>query len=82
MLLKSHLKTDKIPTGIFYQVERPIYEDGLKQIDRKPLIEHIISDIDINKLLISITEFSSGLNPSYTLLICLFLKKIIDYIYL
>jgi len=44
------LEVEKIPTGIFYQVEKPIYEDGLKQIDRKPLIDHIISDIDINKL--------------------------------
>lgn len=47
---RMSLEEDKIPTGIFYQVERPIYEDGLKQIDRKPLVDHIISDIDINKL--------------------------------
>jgi 2-oxoglutarate ferredoxin oxidoreductase subunit beta len=45
------LETDKIATGIFYKTDRPTYEDGLKQIERKPLIEHIINDIDINKLL-------------------------------
>jgi len=44
------LEEKKIPTGIFYQTQKPIYEDGLKQIDRKPLIDHIISDIDMNKL--------------------------------
>ena len=42
-------ETDKIPTGIFYKADRPTYEEGLKQIERKPLIEHIISDVDINK---------------------------------
>ncbi|MGM0365447.1 MAG: 2-oxoacid:ferredoxin oxidoreductase subunit beta [Actinomycetota bacterium] len=42
---------EKIATGIFYQVEKPTYEDGLKQIERKPLADHVISDIDINKLL-------------------------------
>jgi len=45
------LETEKIPTGIFFRTERPSYEDGLKQIERKPLVEHIISDVDINKLL-------------------------------
>jgi len=41
----------EIPIGIFYQVEKPIYEDGLKQIERKPLVDHVVSDIDISKLL-------------------------------
>jgi len=45
------LEEDKIPTGIFYKTERQVYEEGLKQIERKPLTEHIISDVDINKLL-------------------------------
>lgn len=48
--LKRSLEEERLPIGIFYQVQRPIYEDGLKQIDRKPLTDHIISDIDINKL--------------------------------
>ncbi len=42
---------EKIPIGIFYQEEKPLYEDGLKQIERKPLVDHVINDIDINKLL-------------------------------
>ena len=42
---------DKLPTGIFFKTGRPVYEDGHKQIERKPLIDHIINDIDINKLL-------------------------------
>jgi 2-oxoglutarate ferredoxin oxidoreductase subunit beta len=45
------LEDDKIPTGIFYKTDRPVYEEGLKQIERKPLTEHIIGDVDINKLL-------------------------------
>ena len=45
------LETEKIPTGIFYRTERPVYEEGLKQIERKPLMEHTISDVDINKIL-------------------------------
>jgi 2-oxoglutarate/2-oxoacid ferredoxin oxidoreductase subunit beta len=48
---EKSLENDRLPTGIFYKVEKPVYEDGLKQIERKPLIDHIISDIDINKLL-------------------------------
>jgi 2-oxoglutarate ferredoxin oxidoreductase subunit beta len=42
---------EKIPVGIIYQVKRPTYESGLKQIERKPLVDHIITDVDINKLL-------------------------------
>ncbi|MCG9479813.1 MAG: 2-oxoacid:ferredoxin oxidoreductase subunit beta [Actinomycetia bacterium] len=47
---KSQQK-DKIPIGIFYKIDKPTYEDGLKQIERKPLVDHVISDVDINKLL-------------------------------
>jgi 2-oxoglutarate ferredoxin oxidoreductase subunit beta len=42
---------EKIPVGIIYQVKRLTYESGLKQIERKPLVDHIITDVDINKLL-------------------------------
>lgn len=49
--MKKAMEEDKIPVGIFYQEERPVYEDGLKQIERKPLVDHIITDVDINKLL-------------------------------
>lgn len=48
---KKSIEDKKIPTGIFYQIERQTYEDSLKQIERKPLVDHIISDIDINKIL-------------------------------
>ncbi len=47
---KEH-KEDRIPIGIFYQEQKPLYEDSLKQIERKPLIDHVINDIDINKIL-------------------------------
>jgi 2-oxoglutarate ferredoxin oxidoreductase subunit beta len=47
---QKSIEEEKIPTGIFYQVQKPTYEDGLKQIDRKPLTDHTVSDIDINKL--------------------------------
>lgn len=49
--LQKSLEEEKLPIGVFYQIERPIYEDGLKQIERKPLVDHIITDIDINKIL-------------------------------
>ena len=51
MAIKRSMEKEKIPTGIFFQEERPTYEDGLKQIERKPLVDHIISDTDITKLL-------------------------------
>lgn len=51
MAINKSMESGKIPTGIFYQVERPVYEDSLKQIERKPLVDHQISDIDISKLL-------------------------------
>ena len=47
---QKSLEEEKLPTGIFYQVQKPAYEDGLRQIDRKPLVDNIISDIDMNKL--------------------------------
>lgn len=49
--MKKAMEEEKIPIGIFYQEKRPVYEDGLKQIERKPLVDHIITDVDINKLL-------------------------------
>ncbi len=51
LAVKTSMENGKIPTGIFYQEERPVYEDSLKQIERKPLVDHMISDIDISKLL-------------------------------
>lgn len=49
--IKRSLEEEKIPVGVFYKVDKPLYEENLKQIERKPLVDHIISDIDINKLL-------------------------------
>jgi len=49
--IKRSMEQEKIPTGIFYQVKEPVYEDELKQIERKPLVDHIITDVDINRLL-------------------------------
>ncbi len=48
--IKKSMEEEKIPVGIFYQVEEPLYEEGLKQIERKPLVDHIITDIDVNRL--------------------------------
>jgi len=50
MAIKKSMEKEKIPLGIFYQVEEPLYEEGLKQIERKPLVDHIITDIDVNRL--------------------------------
>lgn len=49
--IKKSMEEERIPIGIFYEIERPTYEDGLKQIERKPLVDHMIADIDINRLL-------------------------------
>ncbi len=49
--MKRSLEQERIPVGIFYQAKEPVYEDGLKQIERKPLVDHIINDVDINRLL-------------------------------
>jgi 2-oxoglutarate/2-oxoacid ferredoxin oxidoreductase subunit beta len=50
--MKKSMETDQIATGIFYRTEKPTYEDKLKQIERKPLVDHIISDIDITKVIL------------------------------
>jgi 2-oxoglutarate ferredoxin oxidoreductase subunit beta len=49
--IEQSMEEERIPIGIFYETDRPTYEDGLKQIERKPLVDHMIADIDINKLL-------------------------------
>ena len=41
----------KTPTGIFYDVDRDTYEYGLKQIEKKPLFEHVIRNIDIKDIM-------------------------------
>lgn len=40
---------EKIPTGVIYQVEKPIYEENLAQIKDIPLVQQKIDNIDIRK---------------------------------
>lgn len=42
---------ERIPTGIFYNVERPTWEDGIPQIKDMPLVKQSIEHIDVNPLL-------------------------------
>lgn len=42
---------EKIPTGIFYQEERPTWENGIPQISQTPLVKQSIENIDITPLL-------------------------------
>ncbi len=39
---------ERLPIGVFFKEERPIYEDTLPQIKDKPLAEHDLSKIDIS----------------------------------
>lgn len=51
--LPHHLpegEKEHIPTGIFYQENRPTWEDGLPQIKEMPLVKQSIENIDINPL--------------------------------
>ena len=41
---------EKYPIGIFYQEERPLYEEELPQFKKGPLVKHDISNIDITPL--------------------------------
>ncbi|MEM0438308.1 MAG: thiamine pyrophosphate-dependent enzyme, partial [Candidatus Micrarchaeia archaeon] len=42
---------ERIPTGIFYRVEKPTYEDGSPQMKDMPLARQDISRIDMSKTL-------------------------------
>lgn len=44
-------RVDRIPTGLFYQEERPCYGDELPQIKDKPLVEQPFGIPDISPLL-------------------------------
>lgn len=39
---------ERIPLGVFYKVDRPVYEDSLPQIKDKALVERDPSDVDIS----------------------------------
>ncbi len=40
----------KLPTGIIYKTEKPLFEESLPQIKEKPLIDQPIDNIDIERL--------------------------------
>ena len=42
---------NRIPIGIFYQEERPVYRNGLPQIKTQPLIKQPIKPEKLDKLL-------------------------------
>lgn len=44
-------RVDRIPTGLFYQEERPTYESNLPQLQDKPLSEQALNHIDIGPLM-------------------------------
>ena len=37
--LDKSLETEKLPIGVFYETEKPSYEDGFEQLQGKPLVE-------------------------------------------
>jgi hypothetical protein len=53
----------KIPLGIFYQVERPSYEDQIPQIKEKALVE--TPKKDLSELLKKICPKSSKNTPCF-----------------
>lgn len=42
---------EKIPIGLFYKAEKPLYEDSLPQIAEQPLVKQDISNINIQPLI-------------------------------
>lgn len=48
--VKSH-QEDKLPVGVFYQVDRPIYADRLPQLKDTPLVKQSL-DVDISKAML------------------------------
>jgi 2-oxoglutarate ferredoxin oxidoreductase subunit beta len=50
-LTKGEEWGDKIPLGVFYQVQKPTYEDNLPQIKGVPLVFQKIEDVDIRKVM-------------------------------
>ena len=48
---KSLELEDKIPIGIIYKIERPVYTDSLNQLKEKALVEEDITNRDLNKFI-------------------------------
>jgi len=46
---------DRIPIGVFYQEERPVYRDSLPHMARKSLVRQKVEDIDITALMENLT---------------------------
>jgi len=42
---------DRIPIGVFYQEERPIFRDGLPHVAGRPLVRQKVEDVDITALM-------------------------------
>lgn len=52
--LRRHLnegEKERIPLGIFYQEQRPTWEDGIPQISQTPLVKQSLDNININSIL-------------------------------
>lgn len=48
---KSQQWSEKIPIGLFYKEDRPLYEDGLPQLKNEPLAKKPIDNVDISRIL-------------------------------
>ena len=48
---KRAMEHDKLPIGLFFREEKLTYEDEVVQIKKKPLVEHDISNIDIDDIM-------------------------------
>ncbi|MFA6553412.1 MAG: 2-oxoacid:ferredoxin oxidoreductase subunit beta [Patescibacteria group bacterium] len=42
---------DKLPLGIIYQVQKPIYEDGIPTLAQMPLVKRPVTSIDVSESL-------------------------------
>lgn len=49
------LERDRLPLGVFYQEERPTYEDGLPQIAKTPLVKQSVKTPDLTTLFKKLT---------------------------
>ncbi len=53
--LDLSLKKDRLPVGIFYQVEKKPFHQHFQLLNNKPLVDHSIEKIDISKLVNQLT---------------------------
>lgn len=50
-LLIDELRQDKIPTGLFYQVQKEVYRDEVTALIEQPLVDYPLNHIDIESCL-------------------------------